>query len=87
MQLEKTDKIITNIQKVVTIAAIVVGGLWTYNMFILHREGFPKADISYQIEEIKLSDEFIFIQVFIRVKNIGNTVLRLREAIVKLKDI
>ena len=85
--LENTDKIFSIIQKFVTIVAIIIGGLWTYNMFIMHRESFPKADISYDIEEVKLSDEYILIQVYIRVKNTGNTVLRLLEGNVRLLDI
>ncbi len=85
--LKKADNLLSIIQKIVTIAAVIIGGLWTYNLFIMHREAYPKGDVSYQIEEIKLSDEYILIQVFIRIKNTGNTVLRLRKGDVRLLDI
>jgi len=84
---EKVDKLVSIIQKIVTIAAIIIGGLWTYNMFIIHRDAYPKADISYQVEERRLSDEYIFVQVFVRIENTGNTVLRLRRGDVRLLDI
>lgn len=85
--LEKLDKVFSIIQKLVTIFAIIIGGLWTYNMFILHREAYAKADISFVIEEIKLSDEYILIQVFIEVENTGNTVLKLLKGDVILYDV
>ena len=86
-RLDKTDKLFSIIQKIVTVSAIIIGGLWTYNMFIMHREAYPKADISYEIEEIKLTDEYTFLQIFIKIKNTGNTVLRLLNGNVRLLDV
>lgn len=39
------DKIET-LAHVVTMLAIIVGGLWTYNIFIKERNSFPHANIS-----------------------------------------
>lgn len=85
--LDRTIKKIDLFLKIATIIAIIVGGLWTYKLFILHREAYPKANISYRIEERKLSEEYNFIQVFVRIENSGNTVLRLLRGDVRLFDI
>lgn len=87
ISLDRSDKIFNIIQKIVSITAIIIGGIWTYNLFILHREAYPKADVSYQIEQRKLSNEYTLIQVFIKVENSGNTVLRLIKGDVRLLDI
>jgi hypothetical protein len=85
--LDKTIRIVNLLHKIAVIIAIIVGGFWTYKLFILHREAYPKANISYHIEERKLSDEYNFIQVFVKIENSGNTVLKLRRGDVRLYDI
>ena len=86
-RIDKADKILGIIQKFVTISAIIIGGVWTYNLFIIHREAYPKAEIDIEVIEQRISDDHIFLQVSIKIENIGNTILRLRECDVRLFDV
>lgn len=86
-KLDKTIKVFNLLQKIIAIIAIVIGGLWTYKLFILHREAYPKANISYHIEERKLSAEYNYIQIIVKIENSGNTVLRILKGEVRICDI
>lgn len=78
--------LIQNIEAVVTILAIIIGGLWTYILFVKNREKFPKADIKHIVEKINVSNEIV-IRLTIEVKNLGKTKLPVTSGEVRLQQI
>lgn len=77
---------IQSIEAVVTILAIIIGGIWTYVLFVKNREKFPKADIKHIVEKINKSNEVV-IRLTIEVKNLGKTKLPITSGEVRLQQI
>jgi hypothetical protein len=49
IQLTDIKMITSSIQSIVTIFAIIIGGIWTYRSFIKKREGIPKVILEHKI--------------------------------------
>ena len=75
------------IQAVVTIFAVLVGGLWSYNLFIKERKNYPHVNISQVIEHVHLTDEIILLRVNVAVKNSGTSRLILKKTKQTLQQI
>lgn len=82
-----TRDLIDTIQKCVTIAAVIIGGIWTYNAFIEHREVYPKANLTHGITDFKLPNGDNFIRVNISIRNSGNVLLSLSKAEIRLEHV
>ncbi len=80
------QNLIQNIESVLTIAAILIGGIWTYILFIKNREKYPKADLSQIIQKIDLDDELL-IRLTIVIKNVGRVKLPIKSGEVRLQHI
>lgn len=74
------------IESIVTIIAIIIGGIWTYVLFIKNREKYPKAKINHQIEEVTISEE-ILIRLKIEIINLGKVKLPIKSGEVRLQQI
>ena len=59
------------IQGLVTIAAIIIGGIWTYNVFIKERREYPHANIEQKITHLALSDQQNLLQLGLELTNTG----------------
>ncbi|MCX6828323.1 MAG: hypothetical protein NT002_03460 [candidate division Zixibacteria bacterium] len=68
--------ILTNIAE---IAALVIGGIWTYRRFIKKRAPYPKAVINHDISRVKLSEDKILIHIKTTFNNIGEILIQLRH--------
>jgi hypothetical protein len=72
----KTIKEIVDIaEPLATIIAILVGGFWSYMLFVRNRQKYPRAKISHQIAHKKISDEKVLLHVSTKISNIGNVLL------------
>lgn len=78
--------IIPLLESVVTIIAIIVGGFWTYWLFIQNREKYPKAKIGHKVETLELDKETL-IRLTIEIKNIGKVKLTVKSGEVWLQQI
>jgi hypothetical protein len=56
------------------VAAIIIGGWWTYNRFIRQREEWPRATLEQYVSHRELGEEHTLLRVVLKVDN-GSTVL------------
>lgn len=80
------QNLLQNLESVATILAILIGGVWTYILFIKNREKFPKADITHRIEKINRKNDVI-VRLTIEIKNLGKVKLPVKSGEVRLQQI
>lgn len=74
-------------QSILTSAAIIIGGIWSYMLFIKKRQKYPRADISHQITHAILSKSKILLRVKTILRNKGDVLLALSSGEVRLQQI
>lgn len=74
------------LESIVTIIAIIVGGIWTYILFIRNREKYPKADITHKIQKIKRESDII-VRLTIGIENLGKVKLPIQFGEIRLQQI
>ncbi len=62
------------IESLATIAAIVVGGIWTYFLFVRQRLTYPKAAVSHKVD-CSLDSDILHVRVDVAIRNVGTTVV------------
>ncbi len=60
-----------------TVVAIVVGGIWTYLLFVRTRQRYPRANLTHRITHRKVSDDHMLLRVGLTVVNQGEVLLTL----------
>jgi len=71
MSLDECVKLLTVVQSLVTIVAIVVGGIWAYTKFIYRREKDPRAEFSVDLDFIGTQGNSWLVEVSAYVENKG----------------
>lgn len=74
------------IQSLFTILAIIVGGIWTYMLFVKRRQRYPRANITQQIEHYPLSDRKVLLRVALRICNEGEILLSLVSGFARVQQ-
>lgn len=72
-------------QALVSLCAVIVGGIWTYRIFVKKREEFPKADFKHEITHTAIDDDRKHLHVVVTVTNKGNVLLALVEGFVRIQ--
>jgi len=67
--------------------AIVVGGIWTYLLFIKHRERYPRATIEHIVQHRCLTDSHTLLRIEMRVSNTGKVLMPLAQGFVRAHTI
>jgi len=67
--------------------AIAVGGWWTYGLFVRNRKGLPHASLSHVVSNCGHSDGRVLVRVTVIVKNIGEVLLDLKSADVRIAQV
>lgn len=67
------------LQSIVTIVAILIGGFWTYRLFWLRRQRYPRVDLSYEITHRHLTIDKTLLYIILNVKNTGEVLVRIYE--------
>lgn len=62
---------------IIEAGAIVVGGIWTWMLFVKKRQRFPRAAITHAVDFRKLNDDYWLAHVTVTVKNPGEVLLKL----------
>jgi hypothetical protein len=75
------------VQYIVTIFAILIGGTWTYILFIRERQIYPHAEIEQVVSHIALSKATNLLRVVVNVKNIGGSRLIVKKSITRIQQI
>ena len=85
--LEVANSVASVIQSVATVIAIVVGGVWTYVLFVENRERFPKAAVDHDVSRVQLDGDRALLRLVVRIENSGKGLLRLTEGEVRVQQI
>ena len=75
------------IQALITTTAIVIGGVWTYLLFVRQRLNFPKVNIELNTEENLIPDDYRLLHARVSINNIGNVILRSNCAELRIRQV
>jgi hypothetical protein len=75
------------VQAIVTIAAVLVGGWWTYTLFIKQREEYPHANIELKLSHVALSEQANLLRVGIELNNSGKSLMKIGKYIIRVQQI
>jgi hypothetical protein len=78
---------LSSVKTVVEIAAIIVGGAWTYILFIKGRGRFPRAGLTHKIERRKISTGKVLMRLRVEITNDGPVVLNIRDATFRVQQV
>jgi hypothetical protein len=86
-KLAKAKAWLDAIQASVTILGIIVGGIWTYMLFIKDRQDHAHATVEEKISHIPLTPDTNYVQVVLTITNAGHTLIRLSKGEILLQRI
>jgi hypothetical protein len=75
------------VASVVTTAAVLAGGLWTYLLFVRQRLRFPRLVIAMNVQEELLSDRCRLVHVAVALQNTGAVLLQAPSAELRLRQV
>src|SRR5688572_27239914 len=73
------------VQSGTTALALVVGGVWTYKIFVQQRQKYPRASLALQVADRRASDGRIILSIAAELKNIGSTLIRVQQVEVSVQ--
>jgi hypothetical protein len=71
------------IQSFLTVAAIIIGGIW----FLYRGEAGTKANVSHVVSHVRISDDWTWVHIATRIENVGKTELDLDSGIIRIQQI
>ena len=74
-------------QSIVTIGAVFVGGLWTYDVFIKERHDYPHANVEQKITHLSLADKGLLLRVGLDLTNTGSSLLEIDRSTIRIQQI
>lgn len=78
---------IKSAQAIVTTLGIIVGGIWTYTLFIKDRQNLPQANIEEKITSVGLPEGVRYVQVAVTIANTGHTLLKASKALLLVEQV
>ena len=75
------------LQNLVTCVAIVLGGIWTYRLFVQNRLGRPHANLQQTCTSLPLDENTLFLRVNVTLRNEGNTAIVLVKSEVRISQV
>jgi hypothetical protein len=75
------------LEALLTSAAIVVGGVWTYALFVRQRLRFPRADLELASQSYPMPARKQLVHVALRITNTGSVLLRPDYAELRLRQV
>lgn len=76
-----------SLQAIVTIAAVIIGGFWTYQLFVRRRQAYPRVDVAHRIYHCRLPDGKVLLRVVLEVHNKGEILLVLDSGFTRLSQV
>ena len=67
--------------------AIIVAGLWTYELYIRNRYDHPYPKIKHRIEHYELGNDIVYLSMFVTLINEGKTKLDLKDGKVYIRQV
>ena len=77
MNISRFKEIADIIQVAVAVAAVIVGGIWSYWLFVQNRQKYPRASISPHITHRHIGNDNLLLHVSVTISNVGDVLLSL----------
>lgn len=77
VSLSRFREIADIIQIAVTVAAVIVGGVWSYWLFVKNRQRYPRASIAHSITHRHIGGGKLLLHVGVTISNVGDVLLSL----------
>lgn len=84
--INSVKELIEILQGILTSAALICGGFWTYFNYVYKRERVPRALVE-PLAQSLLTSEGMYLTTSIVVKNIGSTLIRIKSIDVRIQQI
>ena len=68
--------VLSNAESIGKMIALVVAGIWTYQLFIRQRQKYPRACLKHQVLTQKLPDGRVVLLISVEVENTGNVMIK-----------
>lgn len=85
--LETVETVSDVASNVVTIAAVLIGGVWTYRAFIKERVRWPKANLELVISHRELTPDRMLLSIKTKIHNAGRGLMKLSELRVDVRQV
>jgi hypothetical protein len=80
MQIKDVAEICSIATAAILVLTAIVGGIWRLLIYRKQRGGLPKANLSQEVEAIRLTDKKICVHTSVTIKNIGDVMISIRSA-------
>jgi hypothetical protein len=87
LSLDDWVNVITVIESVSTIIALIIGGVWVYFIFVKNRQHLPHAQVSISTQHRIFAKSKRLIHVSVEIENTGETVLSIGSINVKVQHV
>lgn len=84
--MEEYKDMVHVIQSLLTSAAITIGGIWTYFIFIKNRSNYPIINLSLSSKQFDIKEDKFLIHVSVKLENQGLVLLQSKEAELRLRQ-
>lgn len=84
MTFENLEHVSKVIESLITAGGIVVGGLWTFRLFVKNRLNQPRADVQHEVAVRHLGAERLLIHVAVKVHNESPILMKITSGKVQL---
>jgi hypothetical protein len=75
------------IQAVVTCFALIIGGIWSYMLFVRKRQRYPRAKIEHQVTQRIASTDATLVSINIIISNAGDVLLSLIKGEIEVRQV
>lgn len=70
------------IQAVLTSIALIIGGAWSYLIFVKKRQKFPRAEVSHKFVKLPFSENKVVLRTIVTIENTGDVLLSLESGFI-----
>jgi len=77
MKVADLKDVVTIIQSLITAAAIIVGGIWSYLLFVRKRQKYPRAKLEHRIVHWAVDKDTVLVSIDIIIFNTSDVLLSL----------
>lgn len=78
--MSQIEQIVRIARDAATVIALIVGGAWTYWLFVQDRQKYPRATIRHRIRHWRIGEGKILLHVDVVMRNTGNVLISIVES-------
>jgi hypothetical protein len=80
MCLSQWEEIASIIASGATVVGLILGGVWTYWLFVQHRQRYPRARIEHRIRHWRAGEGKTLLHIDVTISNVGSVLISLVES-------